>query len=161
MGYRWLVARQALLGIGLVLLAAGCGGDAPAGCALGGSSPAAPAASLAFRCDLDAQGHPASADIFQLRTDGSQAVRLTAGLGWATDPAWSPAGKGLALTTTRAGSANLYLVASAGAPGPAGGAPRAGEPLRNQRGRQRSPPAQPSVRVQRRAGLVAGWLPDR
>src|SRR3979490_729238 len=114
MGYRWLVARQALLGIGLVLLAAGCGGDAPAGCALGGWSPAAPAASLAFRCDLDPQGHPASADIFQLRTDGSRAVRLTAGLGWATDPAWSPDGKELALTTTRDGSPNLYLMDSTG-----------------------------------------------
>lgn len=114
MGYRWLVARQALLGIGLVLLAAGCGGDAAAGCGLGGSSPAAPAASLAFRCDLDPQGHPASADIFQLRTDGSQAVRLTAGLGWATDPAWSPDGKELALTTTRDGSPNLYLMDSTG-----------------------------------------------
>src|SRR2546423_6012686 len=114
MGYWWLVARQALLDIGLVLLAGGCGRDAPAGCALGGSSPAARAASLAFRCDLDPQGHPASADIFQLRTDGSRAVRLTAGLGWATDPAWSPDGKELALTTTRDGSPNLYLMDSTG-----------------------------------------------
>lgn len=49
-------------------------------------------------------------DIYVASSAGSNAVRLTAGPGWSTDPAWSPDGRRIAFTSDRSGNPQIYIM---------------------------------------------------
>jgi Tol biopolymer transport system component len=113
------VCRLAALAVVAAVGISGCGGTAhPAVCGQDGVAGPDLGSRLAFECRLEPLGVGPSGEVLNgdiFTVGAGPTTRLTRGLAWDFDPAWSPGGSRIVFSSTRGGAPNLYVMDASGA----------------------------------------------